>query len=296
MRIASPELSTPGLPIRQDVFVLGPTTIQYLRVTTSDARLPALLAARRRLLALVAFEPLHGRTKIWGLPGTWSLRPDRAPGARVELSAGETLTIDGRTVRGTVDLDPAGMMSAPSATLGAGLGVVVFPDPADNVTWVGIADPASPRVAAFRDIISYPPDERWRISVVFEPADVNESTSRVERSRPSDDQTYTMPRLGWFTTTIDGEQYRLEVSSRGPDMPYLSFRDATSGVSSYGAGRFVSVPGLPAETWEIDLNTAFLPPCALNPLISCPLPAPGNLIRAEVHAGERSVVFEPEQP
>lgn len=252
--------------------------------------LDALLVARRNTLALVDLEPLREGTVVTGLPGVWSPRRDGAPGATVDLADGETLRIAGREVGGTVALDPSGMVSPALATFGGGLEVVVFPDPADGVTWVGYADPASAQLAAFQEVVSYPYDERWRIPVSFEPASEGERAT-VLRSRTAGQQGSTMPRLGWFVAVVDGRGYRLEVSTRGPGMPYVNFRDATSGVESYGAGRFVPLPVPPAEVEMLDLNAAILPPCALNPLVSCPLPPEGNVLHAEVRAGERLVLF-----
>ena len=76
---------------------------------------------------------------------------------------------------------------------------------------------------------------------------------------------------------------------------FLPFRDATNGAETYGAGRYVldtaksaDLGGDPAAgTLVIDLNFAFQPSCALDPLWACPLAPPSNRLEARVEAGER---------
>jgi uncharacterized protein (DUF1684 family) len=248
---------------------------------------------RDTLLALVEFEPLYGVIRVPGLPGRWSLRPDGAPGARVELAPGETLLMDGIAVGGVLDVGPVGMMSPQSLALDDKRSVVVFPDPDDGVIWVGLADESAPRLHAFRDLVSYPDDDRWRLPVSFTPASDAESDSTIQRSRGGD-QSYPRPRLGWFTTAIEDRRYRLQIGVHGDIEAYVNFRDATSGVESYGGGRYVPLPGsleAVAAVEILDLNTAVLPPSAFNPLVRCPLPPPSNVIRTAVRAGQRDVVF-----
>ena len=74
---------------------------------------------------------------------------------------------------------------------------------------------------------------------------------------------------------------------------FLPFRDATSGSTSYGAGRYLldSVKG--ADLGEepgglvLDFNFAYNPSCAYDPRWACPLAPPGNRLDISVEAGER---------
>jgi uncharacterized protein (DUF1684 family) len=73
---------------------------------------------------------------------------------------------------------------------------------------------------------------------------------------------------------------------------FLPVRDATSGKQSYGGGRYVldTVKGADlggdAGALVIDLNFSYQPSCAYDDAWMCPLPGPGNTIRAEVPVGE----------
>jgi len=73
---------------------------------------------------------------------------------------------------------------------------------------------------------------------------------------------------------------------------FLPFHDATSGVSTYGAGRYLldtvkgadlggDVGGL-----VVDLNFAYQPSCAYDEAWACPLPGVGNRLKADVPVGE----------
>ena len=73
----------------------------------------------------------------------------------------------------------------------------------------------------------------------------------------------------------------------------LTFRDATSGVETYGAGRYVldtaKSADLGTENGElvVDFNFAYQPSCSYDPRWSCPLPPRENWLVAPIRAGER---------
>ncbi len=67
---------------------------------------------------------------------------------------------------------------------------------------------------------------------------------------------------------------------------FFVFRDASSGKSTYGAGRFLKVSGQGSE-FEIDFNFAFNPPCAFTPFAMCPLPPSENWLPFAIEAGEK---------
>ncbi len=76
---------------------------------------------------------------------------------------------------------------------------------------------------------------------------------------------------------------------------FLPFRDATGGLTTYGAGRYVldtakgaDLGGDPAAgTLVVDLNFAYQPSCAFDPRWTCPLAPPENRLDLPVEAGER---------
>ena len=74
---------------------------------------------------------------------------------------------------------------------------------------------------------------------------------------------------------------------------FLPFRDATSGRTSYGAGRYLLDTVKGADLGEepdglvLDFNFAYPPSCAYDPRWACPLAPPRNRLDLPVEAGER---------
>ena len=75
---------------------------------------------------------------------------------------------------------------------------------------------------------------------------------------------------------------------------FLPFRDATSGESTYGGGRYLLDGVKSADLGTdadgrliLDFNFAYHPSCAHNPRWTCPLAPPENWVEAEAPVGER---------
>jgi hypothetical protein len=67
----------------------------------------------------------------------------------------------------------------------------------------------------------------------------------------------------------------------------IYFRDATSGKTTYPAGRFVSLIPRPDGSYTLDFNRARNPFCAYNTVYPCPSPWRGNSLTEAIRAGER---------
>jgi uncharacterized protein (DUF1684 family) len=87
---------------------------------------------------------------------------------------------------------------------------------------------------------------------------------------------------------------------------FVPVKDALAGHGTYGGGRYVldTVKGadLGGEigpdgrgTLVVDLNFAYNPSCAYDPAWACPLAPPGNVLAAEIRAGELSTPHTPAQ-
>jgi uncharacterized protein (DUF1684 family) len=74
---------------------------------------------------------------------------------------------------------------------------------------------------------------------------------------------------------------------------FLSFRDATSGRQTYGAGRYLldtvkgADLGSDGDGLVLDFNYAYNPSCSYDPRWACPLAPPDNWLPVPVEAGER---------
>jgi uncharacterized protein (DUF1684 family) len=79
------------------------------------------------------------------------------------------------------------------------------------------------------------------------------------------------------------------VIDEGGPQYFITFADATSGQTTYGAGRFIELPKPDANgQTEIDFNKAYNPPCAFTAFATCPLPPPQNRLPIAITAGEKN--------
>lgn len=87
--------------------------------------------------------------------------------------------------------------------------------------------------------------------------------------------------------TISGNSYTLDALTED-DKLFIVFGDATSGTSTYPAGRFLyaTMPGEDGIT-VLDFNKSFNPPCAFTPFATCPLPPKENILSIAIQAGEK---------
>jgi uncharacterized protein len=76
---------------------------------------------------------------------------------------------------------------------------------------------------------------------------------------------------------------------------FIPFRDATNGVETYAAGRYLVDAAKSADlggdprrrTLILDFNFAYQPSCAFDPKWACPLAPPENHLDIPIRAGER---------
>ena len=101
----------------------------------------------------------------------------------------------------------------------------------------------------------------------------------------SDYQVVVAGKLSFF---LQGQNHELTAYSYlegGKKDYFVPFSDLTSGVSTYGGGRYMDVPV--ADKLMLDFNLAYHPYCVYNATFICPLPPPENDLALEIRAGER---------
>lgn len=135
----------------------------------------------------------------------------------------------------------------------------------------------------------YPYDPRWVLTARFEP---DLDRTRLDLQIAHHAGTKGVFRYGTVDVRIAGRDYRLQVYSAPAREYHLSFRDATSGRTTYPGGRVVFIPfpnGYDGGAFDftLDLNRAVNGPCGYSELTACALPPPGNTIDAAVTAGEQ---------
>jgi uncharacterized protein (DUF1684 family) len=149
-----------------------------------------------------------------------------------------------------------------------------------------VKDPEANTRLTFPGIEHFDIDPAYRVEARFEPY-----AEPREVAIPTVLGTDTsMLAMGALRFTINGEERVLEPYVESPEDKtlFLIFRDETSGLTTYGAGRFLSADA-PGEdgTTVLDFNLAYNPPCAFTPYATCPLPPPQNALDIAIEAGEQ---------
>ncbi|MFF7991952.1 DUF1684 domain-containing protein [Kitasatospora xanthocidica] len=248
----------------------------------SDGR-AASVSAPHGQLALTGTHWLEpGPAGIPGLPGQWWAD---AEGVRVRAAAGDGITVAGADgpVDGEVLLRPDSDPAADTATLGD---LLLVPIEREGELALRVFDPASERRTAFAGISAHPYAPEWAVAAVFTPFE-DEARSVVVPN--ADGRERPLAITGQIAFTVAGEHRTLTVSRSGDRLTGV-IADASSGIDTYRF-RFITLPAPDAEGRTVlDLNRAYLPPCAFSDHFICPFPPPGNRLDFAVEAGEKQVL------
>jgi len=148
-----------------------------------------------------------------------------------------------------------------------------------------LADNESEVRKRFGGRVWYDVDENYRVRakyVAYEPARKVSIVNVI-------DEISEEPVPGYVEFDLLGRPYRLDVVGDDPDGLFFIFKDPTAGETTYGSGRFLYVEKKPepGETFTLDLNRAYNPPCAFSEFTTCPLPPRQNILKVKVEAGEK---------
>ena len=125
---------------------------------------------------------------------------------------------------------------------------------------------------------------------------VNAKVLRIEERSyltigSSDGSQQRYLKYAWLHFTIKGVESQLlvlkPVGLGSTNVFFLAFADATSGQSTYGAGRYLDISIGKSDKVVLDFNLAYNPYCAYVPEYSCPFPPPDNLLNVAIEAGEK---------
>ncbi|CAN5635782.1 DUF1684 domain-containing protein [soil metagenome] len=232
-----------------------------------------------------------------GAPGVWSLLEGGRPGLVVRANAEAGIRIGGVAVDGTATL---------YADESYGQTIAEFPDGAQGVAFtpdgsrymLRVWNQHSAWAQRFDDISTFDEDPSWVVEATVTRSNGGRTLSINRTRSPHAVDTAVVATLEFVR---DGRAYRLDATVPGPeqDRVLVHFRDATSGMESYGAGRslwFDAATLAEAKTIVLDFNRANLMPCAFSKAWNCPLPPPGNTLPIPVRAGEQHAVDAEGQP
>jgi hypothetical protein len=232
-------------------------------------------------LALTALEWLDASPRVVAdLPGTWRAAGDGS----VEIAASEAddIEVDGERVDGTATVRPVD--GAPGVLVTVGERVVELARRTDSYA-LRVRDPRAATRTAFTGVPSFPVDPRWVVPGRFEAYPAPE---RITVGAVVDGLQHFPTAVGSVTIDLGGRTHRL-VALAGKDGGLsLHFRDATSGVSTYGGGRILRTADPAADgSLVVDLNRTLNLPCAFTAYATCPLPPAENVLDVAVEAGEK---------
>ena len=102
------------------------------------------------------------------------------------------------------------------------------------------------------------------------------------------DEISEEPCPGYVAFTLQGKKYKMDVVGDDEGM-FFVMRDGTSGDTTYRPSRFLYVDKKPKanETFQLDFNKTYNPPCAFSEYTTCPLPPEQNILKTRIEAGEK---------
>lgn len=106
----------------------------------------------------------------------------------------------------------------------------------------------------------------------------------------SDNRLRPATRAGVFRFEVGGTAcsltaYTFDGSESGS--LFVPFLDGTTGIESYGAGRYLDLEAEEDGTYILDFNLAYHPSCVYDLRFSCPLTPAENRLPVRIEAGER---------
>lgn len=150
----------------------------------------------------------------------------------------------------------------------------------------------SPLVAeqkkSFKGLEYFSPDESWVVSAKWTPATTMDTLLLPTNSGEPD----SIIVMGKVEFKIREKTFVLTAYLNPYDSErplFIPFKDKTSGIESYGGGRYLDANSEKDGVVLLDFNMAYNPFCAYNADYSCFFPPLENVLPVEVTAGEKFV-------
>lgn len=153
---------------------------------------------------------------------------------------------------------------------------------------IRLRDYNHPRIEALDHIPSYPIQTGYVVEARLEPFD---EPRTMTVATPVDGFTEEYQCPGELHFRLNRKDLVLYPFTAGNGY-FLVIADQTTGLETYGAGRFMY--STPDSTGRIilDFNKAYNPPCAFSPYATCPMPPRENFLPVSIEAGEKAVHLE----
>jgi len=194
------------------------------------------------------------------------------------VAEGANITVNGKPIKEAIVFH-SDSLRTPTAVTGNLKWTIIK---RDNKIGIRLRDIKSPAIAAFKGIERFAVDSNWQIEATLQTAPkASIAITNVLW------QTNEQQSPGKLLFTINGKQYSLDALEEGNEL-FIIFGDATSGKTTYPAGRFLYAKKPDANGKTIlDFNKAYNPPCAFTDFATCPLPPKQNILPIAITAGEK---------
>lgn len=144
------------------------------------------------------------------------------------------------------------------------------------------------RRAGFPPLAYYPVREEYRAPAAL--TEVRSDPPVVIELPNSAHQLERKVKVGTLSFTLAGAPYKLSAfAERVGDVQrlWVPFRDLTSGLETYGGGRYLDLDRTATGLYDLDFNRAYNPYCVYDASWICPYPPSENRLEIAVRAGER---------
>ncbi len=147
--------------------------------------------------------------------------------------------------------------------------------------FIRVWDLENPRVAAFPGYEWYDLNPDFILTAEYEPLKTPIVVTVPTSMGVQDRVSFT----GKVTFEYQGEKYELLSEGGG----FLMFGDETTGVETYGSGRYLyfELPKDGEKEVMVDFNVSYNPPCSYSDVTTCRFPPKQNYLPFEVLAGEK---------
>jgi uncharacterized protein len=150
---------------------------------------------------------------------------------------------------------------------------------------IRLRDYKNPRIDRRDHIPAYPIQTSYVVEAAFEPFD---SPRTMTVATPVEGYTEDYQCPGTLNFRLHGRNLELYPFTSGNGY-FLVIADETTGLETYGAGRFMYAGPDSAGRIILDFNRAYNPPCAFSPFATCPMPPRENFLPVAIEAGEKTV-------
>jgi uncharacterized protein (DUF1684 family) len=150
---------------------------------------------------------------------------------------------------------------------------------------IRLRDYKHPAIEAMDSIPCYSIDPEYVVEAKLIPF---EEEKTITVATPFQDYTQDYQCPGELHFKLKGKKLKLLPFISG-DQYFIILSDETSGIDTYGGGRFMYVSPHSGDRIILDFNKAYNPPCALTPFAACPMPPPENHLPITIEAGEKTI-------